>query len=362
LRVTEDQEQPDGNAADRLGQPDSASVSPEAMRLRRAGLPPVAFGSYPDTLFDRTLPVVTDRLRSAALACLEGLLFSIGERLVYDVEDFGKALDLSAAVARLIGHEVLRDPALVAALFHRAEEHGVEDALAKLSADNIALGEPTSGDRPFEALQKHDDPEVRRRGLALSRLMKLRRAEPPRLLAEELPGDIAADLHWLLAAELGRGRDLATEAALAVSAERVLAERDILRAAQHLCVLLAQRLAERDELTDSLPLRLLAEGELLLAITMLAVRAEVSTGTAWVVLIRGETDAQIALLSGAGLSEPVVERTLALLRTATGQASSVSAARESVRSARSAFDRAHGKAALEWWRLDPRYRSASGRL
>ena len=67
-------------------------------RLRRAAVPFAGLGEYPDLLFDRTRPVISDRLRTYALGALSSLLSALGERLVYEVEDFGKSLDLQQSL------------------------------------------------------------------------------------------------------------------------------------------------------------------------------------------------------------------------------------------------------------------------
>ncbi|MBZ6378715.1 hypothetical protein B5C34_11460 [Pacificimonas flava] len=332
-----------------------------APRWRDAGLPPAALGRYPDLLFDRTIPVVTDHLRALALSALRSLLACVAERLLYDIEDFGKSLDISRALDRMLGSPGVRDAELSAALVQRAEEHLVAERLANL--DEIAFDLDAAISGPMLArLAEYEDAQVRSPVLTFSRLMELRCGEEPRLLMDELPAALAERLYWLLSAELARGQDTATVRMICGAVERLIAERDIVRSAQHAAVMLMQRLEEREELTDGFVLRLVAEGEVLLAVAALAVRGRVSTGTAWVLLLRGEPDVQAAYLAATGFGNQAGARIIALLRWAGGRDEDY---RQAVRGAKDAFDRLDrddANASLEWWRLNREFRLAHAQM
>lgn len=331
-------------------------------RLRRAAVPFAGLGEYPDLLFDRTRPVISDRLRTYALGALSSLLSALGERLVYEVEDFGKSLDLQQSLDRLMHSHAVREPRLAAALVHRAEEREICDRLESL--DELVL-DAAPGEQAdlLSALHEHSDTDVRRRAHRYSRLAGVRSgAGGVCLLPDELPPEVADSLYWNLAASLSAEQPVRTVEAVARAADRLLAERDIVRSPQHAAVSLMERLAERGDLGDSHIYRALLARDPLLACAALSVRGELSTGTAWLLLARGGEETQAALFQALGFQNGPAVRIIAVMQIAAGSQSSLAEARRSAEVAFGRVDAELAKRALRWWRLEPAFRMSWERL
>lgn len=324
-------------------------------RLSRAAVPFAGLGDYPDMLFDHSRPVVTDRLRANALAALSSLVSSLGERIIYEVEDLGKSLDLERSVQRLVGSRAIRRPDLAAALIHRAEEREVATRLSCLD-DLVVDGSLGEQGDLLTSLQGHADPEVRRSALRYGRLQSLREGEDVRILPDELPHAVAENLCWDLAAVLSDGQDIRTVEAIVAATERILADREITRSPQHVLVTLMDRLLERGDLSATHLHRALLARDPLLACAATAVLAGVSIRTSWLLLMRADVETQAVLFTALNVPASFAARLIALLQFAGGSKAAMAEARNSAEVVLSKTEPDLASRALRWWRLRPDFR------
>ena len=344
-------------------QEEKAGRDEERARLRRAALPDAAFETSADSLFERSFPVLNDELRASALAAYRNLLRSIGEGLLFELEEHGPALDLQAAIGRVLETPAFRSPALASALAHRAEEHVSARRIQDARSHFLFLGDASAGG-PVDSWTRDEDETLAARAAAFLQLRPARKSEGagPQLHADELPKDVAAAVHWSLAAALCEKQPIEVAHAVSAATQRLVGEHDAVRSPQFAAIRLVRRLHERGDLEDRLLLELTVSGELLLLGAAAAVRGGISTGTAWLLLMRGEAATTMTLLAALKLRAPAHDQLTALLLYGTGRVAALDGALDLASAAGERVDEAAAQEALEWWQLSPMFRAAAEKL
>ncbi len=343
-----------------------AAASGGDERFRRlaaaAGASTRAGHQHVDALFDPLVQPLSDEQRSLAFAALHSLLVNIAADLVHHGGDSLARLDSDAAVLRAEGSAALRQPELASGLIHRAEEHRLAGRLkrAAASASLDSLDDEARGETLQDWLVSQEDEELSRRALIFAEISDARTDEQgePVLMADELPPQVRATCVWAVAAAFAEGQGDDIHQDLSRAARAALAGWDTLHSAQHRAVQLAARLEERSDINSRLLLRSADEGHPLLMTACVAVRANISSGTAWGLLMRANPAAAIALLTAIGLGQGGVtrigERLLAIRRPGSNRDDLL---REAAALAAD-IDQKFAASLLRYWRLDPGLRAA----
>ncbi|MDB5693466.1 MAG: hypothetical protein JWO81_2529 [Alphaproteobacteria bacterium] len=294
------------------------------------------------SLLARLVRSVEDDLRSALAAGLD--------------ETAHEALHAALSSARVeIAQPLLDaaspwDPALIALLLRRTEEH----RLQKGSADHSLLVEfAGSGDEAIggEAM-----------ALLVAQSGRLDGFQEPLLPRTELPAELEHGLVWTIAAALRRymvgTHELPpplADAALAGAAGALLARYDEGETFEAQALRLARSLDAAGNLDDRLIARMPGEAGLPLLLAALSVRAGLPAEACWELVADPGARGAVLLLRAAGLSRDTAG---AILFELHGDAESVLAE----------FDRFDGVDAadaislLSLWRADPAYRAAVASL
>jgi hypothetical protein len=293
-------------------------------------------------LLDRLVRAVEDDLRS-----------TLAERLPAGVHEALHASLASAQVeiaAPLLDDAPLREPALVALLLRRAEEHRLQMG----AADNMLLVE----------LSGSDDEAIAAEAMALlvAQSRRLDSFREPLLLRTELPAELEHALVWTIAASLRAyvvdTHDLPppiADAALAGAAGDLLARYDEGETFAAAALRLVRSLDAAGRLDDRLIARMPGEGGLPLLLAALSTRSGLSADACWELIADPDARGAVLLLRAAALSR---EAAGAILFALHGEGEDVLAE----------FDRFDGvesadaAALLSLWRADPAYRAAVASL
>ena len=254
----------------------------------------------------------------------------------------------------------LRDPALLASLMWRAEEH----RLALTVADDAFNAAAAGG--LLDVLARSADPELARRAVAYVVVEAKRRDRfrEPVLLRDDLARALATRLHWQVAAAVRRHllarhviEPSRLDCAIEAATRRALAEHGEGQGGYARAVRVATRLHELGELSDEFLARALSQGHLALFVGGLAVRGAVGIDVVWravadraryslLVLLRA---IEVADLPAAAIVEQL-EAGQPLARTPAAQIAMLGAY--------AALDLAAARRLLHGWQLDPGYRDA----
>ena len=290
---------------------------------------------------------LTEQERALMTAMLHDLVDSVaGEVLAAMPANGHRAPDAAGLALRLSASGLLDRQELVSLLLGRADEHRIASAFAgRAGPRKLPLLPRLVGDK---------DAGVAAAAMALVVARGRRRDAfgQPRIELNDLPRGEANSLTFSVAAALADA-GIAERADLAVAATTIASgERD----AEGLDAAVGSLVEALDHAgrNDDAMLEAAAEdGEAALLAGLLGRRAGILDETAWGYLIGGQ-DGGLALLGRmAGLGRPTAARLIAEYATLSGA---------SVEEEIGRFDslsKANVKAALDWWRLPPDFRSAS---
>ncbi|HEX5185166.1 MAG TPA: DUF2336 domain-containing protein [Allosphingosinicella sp.] len=342
--MSENRRSPELDGAARLAASARARLAAAAAELRLPGRDRLTEWQRRTmlALLDRLVGSVEDDLRSALVARLPA-----GEH---------EAAHAALSSARLeIARPFLDDaapwePALVALLLRRAEEHRLQIG----AADNILLVE----------LSGSDDEAVAAGAMALlvAQSRRLDSFREPLLLRAELPAELEHGLVWTIAAALRAylvgTHDLPpplADGALAEAAGELLARYDEGETFAALALRLVRALDAAGGLDERMIARMPGEGGLPLLLAAFSVRTGLAADACWELAADPGGRGAVLLLRAAGLSR---ETAGAILFALHGDGESVVAAFER-------FDGvapADAAALLTLWRADPAYRAAIASL
>ena len=344
----------------------------DVSRLRRASVPERASRHLADTLFDKRALFVTEELRSYARTAYHNLLVNLAERFRQELNGRGADIRTDDVIAAFLDTPVDVSPDLASALYHRSEEARLSKRLRSLSASAFLVGDSEDPETLASAWGR-EDRQLAARLDAYIRLRAPRSSEEtgPTLSLDELGEHLSEALVWRLAGRLaatlanvngaddetGSGAEAPDLPSFERAAGTIAGEVDIVRSVQHAAMMLAARIAERGHLGDWLVMKALLSGDVLLAVSLVAVRARLSSGTAWLLLIRNMRTSAATLLRAAGFEDPAARQILQLLYQASGEEADADAARAAADDDYAAVDRQAAQDMLAFWRLDPRLRS-----
>ncbi|MEA3003872.1 MAG: hypothetical protein QOH81_2660 [Sphingomonadales bacterium] len=294
------------------------------------------------SLLARLVRSVEDDLRSALAAGLGG------------AADEALHAALSSArveiAAPLLDAASLWDPALIALLLRRTEEH----RLQKGTADNALLVELAGSDEEAIAAGAM--------ALLVAQSRRLDAFREPLLPRTELPAELEHGLVWTIAAALRRymvGTHALppplADAALAEAAAGLLARYDEGETFDALALRLARSLDAAGRLDDRAIARLPGEAGLPLLLAALSVRTGLPADACWELVADPDARGAVLLLRAAGLSRDAAGSTLFELH---GDAESVLAEFDRF----DGVDPADAASLLSLWRADPAYRAAIASL
>ncbi|HEX2762874.1 MAG TPA: DUF2336 domain-containing protein [Allosphingosinicella sp.] len=290
-------------------------------------------------LVSRLIGDIEDEIRSALLASVTGA----------PVRAALSSAAVPIALPILETSGLLSDPALIALLLRRAEEH----RLAR-GRDGALLTE-LSGD-PEEAVS------AAAISLIVAQSRRLDAFQEPLVGSVDLPAELLHMIAWTVAAAIRRylvqvqnlpGSD--ADEAVAAAVSRLLAGCDEGDGVDAQALRLARLLGVRARLDDAFVARAAEEGALPLFLAALSLRAEIDFSAAWEILAEPSGRGAVILLKGAGvMRQPAVSALLALAER-----------EEPVAAQLDLFDTLSDDEArrlVSLWRRDPAYRGAVARL
>lgn len=293
-------------------------------------------------LLHRLVRSVEDDLRSALAEILP-----VGEHDALHASLSSAQLDIAGP---LLDDSAFWDPALIALLLRRAEEHRLQMGVA----DNVLLVE----------LAGSEDEAIAAGAMALlvAQSRRLDSFREPLLLRTELPAELEHGLVWTVAASLRRymvgAHDLApavADRALAEAAGTLLARYDEGETFAAVALRLARTLEAAGRLDDRTVARTPREAGLPLLLAALATRAHLAADACWELIADPGARGAVLLLRAAGLSR---EAAGAILFALHGEGDSVLAEFDRF----DGVDPADAAALLSLWRADPAYRAAVASL
>lgn len=331
-----------------------AAAAEAARRDRLAGAAR-ALGEPARERIDEATRALVDALAGALVDAVEADLRNrLSPALAIRFHDAPAA----AASLRAVGRP--NDPALVAQLLRRADEH-----LLVLTLRRAETGLPVSESEPRDTLADHADAEIAAAARALLAAEAVRHddALAPRLPLHELAPAALHALAWAVAAAM-RGALLAASARSADEVDHAvaLAVGELLGAAHHdqsatgCAVRLANLLDAQRLLDDVTIVDALSGGRALFAIAALARRARLPFETCWDIAFDRDGDQLVCALRAAGLARDEAVAVLALIHGAER-----SRGDEALAALAAAFDSLDAEAAeqaMALWRLVPQYRDA----
>ena len=293
-------------------------------------------------LLDRLIGSVEDDLRSALVT-----------RLPAADHDAARAALSSARIeiARpLLDDAAPWEPALIALLLRRAEEHRLQMG----TADNSLLVELSGSDNEVVASEAM--------ALLVAQSRRLDSFREPLLLRTELPAELEHGLVWIVAASLRaylvETHDVpasTADAALADAAADLLARYDEGETFAALALRLVRSLDAAGRLDDRTVARMPGEAGMPLLLAALCVRTGVSADACWELIADPATRGAVLLLRAAGFSR---EAAGSILFAFHGDGESVVTEFERF----DGIDSADAAALLTLWRADPAYRAAVASL
>ncbi|MFN7000917.1 MAG: DUF2336 domain-containing protein [Elioraea tepidiphila] len=289
-------------------------------------------------LLESLVGSIEDELRSALVATLEG------EGLEPARAAFASA-SVQIALPILRRGEALSDPALIAALMRRAEEHRL----------HRKGGEPSL----LLELANDEDAEVAADAMAvlLAQSARLDAFQEPLMGRAELPAELEHGLLWAVAAALRtyltvrHGADpAAADEAIAAAAARLLARYDEGETFDARCLRLVGTLRDKER-DGGLAARALSGGSLTLALAAMARASGIAVDAVWQLLSDPSGNGAALILRAARLSRADAGAILVALGRGEPQ----------VAGQLDRFDGlspAEADRLLTLWRADPSYRAA----
>lgn len=257
---------------------------------------------------------------------------------------------LAIAMPVLEGGGALADPALIALLLRRTEEH----RLARAAPEPRLLTE-LAGD---------EDPAVAAAAVSLliAESRRLDAFHEPLIAGGDLPAEVAHGLAWTVAAAL-RTYVIARHAVAPADADgavtsataALLGRHDEGSGADSLARRLALRLEERSRLDDALLVRAASEGALPLLLAGLSLRTGLDPRALWELLPDSSGRGPAILLRAAHLERDAAASVLLHL---AGREEAVATQLDIY----DALDSARARHHILLWSLDPAYRAAVARL
>ncbi len=257
---------------------------------------------------------------------------------------------LAIAMPVLEGGGALADPALIALLLRRAEEH----RLARAAPEPRLLTE-LAGD---------EDPAVAAAAVSLlvAGSRRLDAFHEPLIASGDLPAEVAHSLAWTVAAALRTYLIVrhavvpaAADGAVTSAAAALLGRYDEGAGADPLARRLALRLEERARLDDALLVRAAAEGALPLLLAGLSLRTGLDPRALWELLPDSSGQGPAIVLRAAHLGR---DSAASILLRLAGREEAVGAQLDIY----DALDSARARHLILLWSLDPAYRAAVARL
>lgn len=293
-------------------------------------------------LLDRLIGSVEDDLRSALAARLPPEHYPAAHAALSSAQ---------IEIARpLLDEAAPWDPALVALLLRRAEEH----RLQANGADNLLLVE----------LSGSSDETIAAEAMALlvAQSRRLDSFQGPLLLRTELPAELEHGLVWTVAASL-RAYLVVThdvpppiaDEAIAEAAGALISGYDEGETFAALALRLVRTLDAAGHLNDRMIARMPGEAALPLLLAALSTRTGLSADACWELIADPGARGAVLLLRAAGLSREVAG---AILFALHGDGDGVIAEFERF----DGVDPADAAALLALWRADPAYRAAVASL
>ena len=264
--------------------------------------------------------------------------------------------DIAIAQPLLEGSEVLRDPALVALLLRRAEEHRLHRA---------SPGDQAAADGLLVVLARDPVEAVAAAAMAVlvAQSRRLDRFQEPLLPSPELPAEIEHRLVWSVAGALrsylierhGIAPDAADDA-LATVANRRLSAHDEGESLEGRCLALVRLLDERNRLDDAFIARALTDSGLSLLVAALSVRCDLVPDAVWELAFEPTGRGLPLLLRAGGLERGYAGEIVVQMGAASGD-EEAQLARQLDLFDTTSVDEA--RRTLRLWRADPLYRAAS---
>jgi uncharacterized protein (DUF2336 family) len=302
------------------------------------------------TLLTRLIRSIEDELRAGIAARLEG-------KVRPAVQGAITSTHVEIALPILEASDALREPALIALLLRRVEEHRLYRA-AQAHRDrrqgNLLVELVRDGDEGIAAAAM---------GLLTAQSRRLDRFQEPVVASPELPAELEHRLVWTIAAALrvylidrhGVDPGLADEA-VSLSAATRLVDYDEGEGLDARCLRLARTLNRLGRLDDQFVSRAATEGGLPLFLAAIALRCDLPVDAAWDIFSdpRGQGPA-LLLRGGAIAREPAVQILLAAHFDDD----------EMVVRQVDLFDGVsieEARTALRLWQIDPAYRDAIARV
>lgn len=308
---------------------------------------------------------LTDWQRATVRFLLEKLVRAVEDELRTGLADAFAGNDsafaalssahVAIALPLLDGTAALHDPALVAVLVRRAEEHRMSRS-----------GE--GGNAALVQLVRHRDRALAADAMAVLVAVSRRfdRFQEPVMARTELAAELQHRLVWTVAAALRRylieqhaiAPETADEAIVA-AAGRLLAGYDEGDTLEARAMRLARRLRQADRLGDSLIAQIAADGNLPLLLAALAARTGLDYLASWEILHAPGGRGAPLLIKAAGIARDEAASILLALDSATATDDEALVAR---------IDQLDGTSteaaqrALRIWALDPAYRGAIVRV
>lgn len=312
---------------------------------------------------------LTEWQRTAMRALLERLIQSVEEELRAGLARHFSARkhpELHATLASdpgvvsqpiLEDNGALHDPALVALLLQRAEEHRL---------NRSAQASPTAPEGLFGELVQDSDEAIAEAAMAvlIAQSRRFDRFQEPLLPSHELPAEVEHRLVWSIAAALrtwlverhGVSPDEADDA-LAAAANHCLTAHDEGESLGARCLRLASLLDGQGRLDGRFLVRALPEGGLSLLLAALSLRCALMPEAVWELASEPLGRGLPLLLRAAGLERAEVGQILVAMYSSAGADEDAQLVRQLDLFDITSADEA--RRTLRLWRADPLYRAAA---
>lgn len=293
---------------------------------------------------------LTEQERALMTAMLHDLVDNVAAEILGAMPPNGvHAPDAAELASTLSAAGQLDRLDLVDLLLRRADEHRISTAFAGRGGPRkLPLLPSLVGD-------KNAAVAAAAMALVVARGRRRDAFGQPRIELNDLSAGEAAKLAFAVGAGLAdqTGSD---RPALAIAAETVAAGHSAADSLDSATGELVDTLKAAGRIDDPMIEAAAEDGEASLLATFLARRAAISSDTGWGYLIGGQSDGLALLGRMAGLGRPTAARLIAEFGALSGASVEDEIARFD------SFGEDEVKAALDWWRLPPEFRSSSAAL
>lgn len=268
---------------------------------------------------------------------------------------------------------VIRDRDLLEVVMQCAEEHRMAIALrhslsAPIAEALVEQGIRNGEDDVLETLIRNEDATLSRRAMELLVAESKRNGDlqQPLLTRHDLPADLAHQMYWWVSAGLRRHilRNFVVDQAvldplIERATKRALVDHDDTQSLRGRALLLARRMDELGELTDSFLQRTLRQGRMTLFAAGLAVRARVAFVTAWKIIADKGHDSFIVLAKAMEISRDATASMVLVLDGLNNAAVARPASMlTEILKLYDDLDIAAARRVLQYWQLDTDFRDA----